>query len=50
MTGLEHDRADEGRVEFQAQAEVRPLLRRVENVTHEGQLGCDEKVVRGSYT
>jgi hypothetical protein len=45
MTGLERDRANEGRVELQAKAEVRPLLRRLEDVTHEGQFGCDEKVV-----
>ena len=47
MTGLDHDRADEGGVEFQAEAEVRPLLRRIDDVTDDGQLGCDEKVVRG---
>jgi len=47
VTGLDHDRADEGGVEFKAETEVRSLLRRLENVTHERQLGCDEKVVRG---
>ena len=28
-------------------AKIRPLLRRLEDVTHKGQLGCDKKVVRG---
>ena len=45
MTGLDHDRADEGRVELQAEAQVRPLLRRLGDLAHDGQLDGGDEVM-----
>jgi hypothetical protein len=47
VTGLKHDRADEGGGEFQAETEVGPLLRCFENPADGGQLDGGKQVMRG---
>ena len=44
VTGLNHDRTDEGGSEFQAETEVWPLLRCFEDLTDAGQLDSGEKI------
>ncbi len=45
MNSLNHDRADEGGVEFQADTEVGPLLRGFEDLADAGQLDGSEQIV-----
>ncbi len=47
VTGLHHDRADEGGGEFQAQTEVGPFLRCFQDLADAGQLDSSEQVMRG---
>src|SRR5215207_817690 len=45
MTRLHHHRADEGRVELQAEAQIRPFRRRLEDLAYDGQLHGGEQVM-----
>jgi hypothetical protein len=45
VTSLNHDRADEGGVEFQAETEEWSLLRGFEDLTDGGQIDRHEKIV-----
>ena len=45
VTGLHHDRTDEGGGEFQAEAEVGPLFRSFEDLADAGELDSCEQIV-----
>ena len=45
VTGLNHDRTDEGGGEFQAETEVGPLLRGFEDLADAGQLDGGEQIL-----
>src|SRR5687768_1707802 len=45
MTRLHHHRADERRVEIQAEAQIRPFRRRCEDLPYDGQLHGGEQVM-----
>jgi hypothetical protein len=47
VTGLDHDRADEGGVEFEAEAQIWSLLRRLDDLARDGQLGSGDEVMCG---
>ena len=47
VAGLDHDRADEGGVELEDEAQIRALLRRLGDPARDGQRGGGDEVVRG---
>jgi hypothetical protein len=47
VAGLDHDRADEGRIELEEEAQVWSLLRSVRDLARDGQLGGGDEVMRG---
>ncbi len=46
-TGFDHDRADDGRDEFQAETEVRPIRGCVQDLTDAGQFESGDQVLGG---